>query len=98
MAEHTIEPGPPGGGWIRRLSPFLHAHRRNIGLALGFSVLGMSVTALTPVIEKLIVDRVIGGQQGRLWPWLALLLIAGAFGFAMAYARRFVGGRVALDV
>ncbi len=58
----------------------------------------MVVTGLTPVVEKVIVDRVVGGHQGQLWPWLALLLAAGVFGFAMAYVRRFIGGRVALDV
>ena len=98
-ASRTIEPAPPdAGGWIRRLSPFLAVHRRNILLALGFSVAGMVVTGLTPVVEKIIVDRVIDGHQGRLWPWLTLLLVAGVFGFAMAYVRRFIGGRVALDV
>src|SRR6476646_4360705 len=96
-ASRTIAPAPPdAGGWIRRLSPFLAVHRRNILLALGFSVAGMVVTGLTPVVEKIIVDRVIDGHQGSLWPWLTLLLVAGVFGFAMAYVRRFIGGRGAL--
>jgi ATP-binding cassette subfamily B protein len=98
-ASNIIEPASPdAGGWIRRLWPFLAVHRRNIMLALAFSVSGMIVTALTPVVEKVIVDRVITGHQGRLWPWLTILLVAGVFGFGMAYVRRFVGGRVALDV
>src|SRR5439155_9152902 len=31
-------------------------------------------------------------------PWLTLLVVAGVVGFVAAYIRRFVGGRVALDV
>ena len=58
----------------------------------------MVVGALAPVVEKVIVDRVIDGHQGSIGPWLALLLVIGAIGFASAYVRRFVGGRVALDV
>ena len=64
-APRTIEPAPPdAGGWIRRLSPFLAAHRRNVLLALGFSVAGMVVAGLTPVVEKVIVDGVIDGHDG----------------------------------
>ncbi|MEY2438334.1 MAG: ATP-binding cassette, subfamily bacterial [Acidimicrobiaceae bacterium] len=66
--------------------------------AFGVSVLGMAVAALTPIAEKIIVDDVIIGHRRPLAPWLALLIGAGVFGFFAAYIRRFVGGRVALDV
>ncbi len=95
----TPEAAPAGsGGWIRRLGPFIMAHKRNVAIAFGFSIAGQAVSALTPVIEKTIIDDVIVNPVKPLGPWLALLIIAGVFGFIAAYIRRFVGGRVSLDV
>src|SRR4051812_6721136 len=95
----TPEPAPPeAGGWLRRLWPFLMAHKRNVGIAFGVSIIGQAVAALTPLVEKVIVDDVIVTHQSSLAPWLALLIAAGLFGFGAAYVRRFVGGRVSLDV
>ncbi|HZP30077.1 MAG TPA: ABC transporter ATP-binding protein [Acidimicrobiia bacterium] len=86
------------GGWIRRLWPFLAAHKRKVAIALGVAVAGQVVTALTPVIEKVVIDDVITTHRQPLWPWLTLLLGAAVVAFGAAYVRRFVGGRVALDV
>lgn len=95
----TPEPAPPGtGGWLRRLLPFLMAQRRNVAIAFGVSVLGMAVSALTPLVEKTIVDDVIVTHRSPLAPWLVVLIAAGLFGFAAAFVRRYVGGRVSLDV
>src|SRR4051812_5585172 len=74
------------------------AHKRNVFIAFGVSILGQVVAALTPLIEKTIVDDVIVGHSSPLWPWLVLLILAGVFGFVAAYIRRYVGGRVSLDV
>jgi ATP-binding cassette subfamily B protein len=95
----AIEPAPPGaGGWVRRLLPFLAAHRRDVVIALGVSVVGQALNALTPLIERVIIDDVIVHQHRALAPWLTLLILAGVIGFVAAYVRRFVGGRVSLDV
>ena len=93
----SIEPGPAEAGWIRRLWPFIRTHRRNVAIAFGVSVAGQAVSALTPLVAKVIVDDVIDGTE-PLAPWIAVLVAAGVFGFAASYVRRFVGGRVALDV
>src|SRR3954470_18962234 len=95
----TPEPAPPeSGGWLRRMLPFLMAHKRNAFIAFGVSILGQSVAALTPIIEKTIVDDVVIAHNSPLAPWLFLLIAAGLFGFAAAYIRRYIGGRVSLDV
>ncbi|HEV3226875.1 MAG TPA: ABC transporter transmembrane domain-containing protein, partial [Acidimicrobiales bacterium] len=95
----TPEPAPPeAGGWLRRLLPFLMAHRRNVLIAFGVSILGQAVAALTPVAEKIIVDDVIINHRAPLAPWLTLLIAAGVFGFVASSVRRYVGGRVSLDV
>ncbi len=58
----------------------------------------MLVGAFTPVLERLIVDDVILGRRRPLAPWLVLLVGAGLFRFGAAHVRRYVGGRVALDL
>ncbi|MGI9032148.1 MAG: ABC transporter ATP-binding protein [Acidimicrobiales bacterium] len=85
-------------GWIRRLWPYLAAHRRDVFWAFGSAIAGLTVAAFTPVVEKVIVDDVIVAHRRALAPWLALLVAAGAFRFAVAHVRRYVGGRVALAV
>jgi ATP-binding cassette subfamily B protein len=99
MPDPTLRPAPPeAGGWIARLWPFLAVHRRDVAVALGASILGQAVAALAPVIEKVIVDDVIASDRRPLGPWVALLVVAGLFGFGAAYVRRYTAGRVALDV
>jgi len=87
-----------GPGWIRRLRPYLAAHRKDVLWAFGAAVAGLTVSAFTPVVEKVIVDEVVSGGSQPLWPWLVLLVAAGVFRFGVAHVRRFVGGRVALAV
>ena len=98
-ARPTPWPAPPeAGGWLSRLRPVLGAQRRDVVLALSAAVLGQGVSALAPVIEKVIVDDVITSERRPLAPWLALLILTGLFAFAAAYVRRYLGGRVALAV
>ena len=95
----TPQPRPPeAGGWLRRLSPFLFAHRRDVGLAFGMSVAGQAVAVTTPIILKIVIDDVIDTQVRPLAPWLTLLVLCGVFSFIAAYVRRFYGGRVSLEV
>ena len=92
--------GRPRGdkGWIRRLAPYLLAHRRNVIIALSAAVGGQAVSAFVPVIQAVIIDDVIVAQERSVWPWLLLLTAAAFISFVAAYVRRWVGGRVSLDV
>ena len=85
-------------GWIRRLLPWLVPHRRNVGLAFGAALLGSGVTAAVPAVQRQIVDQVVGKSRAAIAPWLLLLAIAAGIRFVSAYVRRFVGGRVSLDL
>ena len=73
-------------GWIRRLWPYLMAHRADVVTAFGVAVLGLTVSAFTPVIQKVIIDDVILERRRPLAPWLALLVAAGA-GAVLAIRR-----------
>ncbi len=95
----TPQPNPPGsGGWLKRTSPFLLAHKKNVLLAFGVAVVGQAVTAFVPVVSRTIIDDVIVKDDKSLTPWLLALVAMGLFGFGMSFVRRFAGGRVALDV
>ena len=85
-------------GWIRRLWPYLMAHRRDVILSFGAAFAGLAVSAFTPLIQKVVVDDVVLSRRRPLAPWLALLVAAAVFRFGVAHVRRFVGGRVALSV
>ena len=85
-------------GWIRRLAPYLRAYRRQVLLTFGAALAGLAVTALTPVIQKVIVDDAILTSRRSLALWLGLLVAAGLFRFGAAHVRRYLGGAVALGV
>lgn len=78
--------------------PFLAAHAKNAALSFGAAFVGMVLTALTPLVQRTIVDRVILENAAPLAPWLTLLVILGLIRFGLAFVRRYAGGRVSLDV
>jgi ATP-binding cassette subfamily B protein len=83
---------------MRRLAPFLAAHRKRAVIAFGAAVLGQGVAAIEPVLQRSIIDDGIVGHHRSIWPFLVLLVLAAAFSFWTAYLRRWHGGRVSLDV
>src|SRR5258706_10692733 len=94
-----VEPAPPGsGGWVRRLMPYLMAHRRNAILAFGLAVVGQGLTALAPLIQAILIDDVLIAHTQPLWPWLGVMIVLGAISFVSGYWRRFTGQRISLDV
>ena len=85
-------------GWVRRLLRWLAPHKLNVAIAFGASLVGTGVAGLTPVVQKIVVDDITGSTGDAVAPWLVVLVVAGAARFALAYVRRFFGGRVAVDV
>ncbi|HVM03363.1 MAG TPA: ABC transporter ATP-binding protein, partial [Acidimicrobiales bacterium] len=95
----TTAPAPAGrGGWVRRLWPYLRAHRGDAVLCFGAAVAGLTVAALTPLAQKVVVDDVVLGGSRPLAPWLGLLVAAGVARFGAAHVAPDVGGRLALAV
>ena len=85
-------------GWIRRFLPWLRPHRGKVAAAFGAALAGGAISAAVPAVERQIIDQVIVAHRQPLAPWLGLLAVLAVATFAMAYVRRFVGGRVSLDV
>jgi ATP-binding cassette subfamily B protein len=87
---------PPG--WIRRLLPWVAAHRRKVLLAFAAALVGSALNAVVPAVEQVIIDDVILHHRQPLWLWLGVLIAAAILTFGAAHIRRYVGGRVSLDI
>jgi ATP-binding cassette subfamily B protein len=67
-------------------------------LAIASSVIGVGFQAAGPVLVKLVVDDAVAGQTGRLGWLVGALVLMELSTFATAFVRRYLGGRLALDV
>ncbi len=91
-------PASAGDGWLRRLAGYCWRYPRAVILALGGSLLATAVTAAIPLIQRDIVDNAIFAHRQPIWPGATLLIIAALLNFGGVYVRRYMGGRVSLDV
>jgi ATP-binding cassette, subfamily B, bacterial len=94
---------PPGGGWLRKMWPYLRRHRRDVVLVFGAALLGVGITAVLPLLTRAIVDDAIvpdaeGHPARDLAPLLAAMLVLGLVRFGLSFARRFGAGRLGIDV
>src|SRR5581483_6098532 len=85
-------------GWLRRLAGYCWRYRRNVSIALGGALLATVATAVTPLVQRRIIDYVIVTHRHSIWPLAGVLLATAAVNFGGIYLRRYTGGRVALDV
>ncbi|WP_103348502.1 ABC transporter ATP-binding protein [Amycolatopsis sp. CA-128772] len=85
-------------GWIRRLSAAAWEHRLLVVLSLLAAAFGVGVQAATPLLVRTAVDDAVAGRTGGL-PGIAVFLVAlQVIAFGTAFARRYLGGKLALDV
>ncbi|GGO46945.1 ABC transporter ATP-binding protein [Streptomyces daqingensis] len=85
-------------GWARRLAGYCWHYRRAVVLAVGASLAGMGVMALVPLLTKVIIDDVVVGGGDGMVLWIGLLIAAAVVIYVLTWARRYYGGRLALDV
>lgn len=100
-AAPTATEGPrpaSGSGWLRRILGACWQHRSSVLWAFGASLLGMGVTAFVPLVQRAVIDDAVSGDTGSLGPLAALLVGAALIAFVAAYIRRYVGGRLSLEV
>ncbi|EOD69792.1 ABC transporter ATP-binding protein [Amycolatopsis vancoresmycina] len=85
-------------GWIRRLSAAAWEHRVLVVLSLLAAALGVGVQAASPLLVRTAVDDAVAGRTGGL-PGIAVFLVTlQLVAFGTAFARRYLGGKLALDV
>src|SRR5436305_7695117 len=95
---HQAHPAEAGQGWVRRLAGYCWRYRRNTVIAIAASLLAAVVTALIPLVQRRIIDNVILTHAESIWPLAIVLVIAALLSFGGVYVRRYMGGRVSLDV
>jgi ATP-binding cassette subfamily B protein len=67
-------------------------------VAFGASMVGMTLTALVPLVQRRIVDNAIIAHDESIWPLAAILVVAALLTYGFTFIRRYYGGRLALDV
>ena len=99
MSRETNGPTPVcERGWLRRLSGYCWRYRRNVVVALGGAVLATFVSLLIPLVQRQIIDNSIVTDKQPVGPLAIVLVGAALLNFAGMYLRRYIGGRLALDV
>jgi ATP-binding cassette, subfamily B, bacterial len=87
-----------GAGWMRRLARYCWRYPRIVLLALGGTLVVTGVTAGIPLIQRQIVDDLVGPGHQAVWPLAVALAVAAIINFAGLYLRRYRGGQLSLDV
>jgi ATP-binding cassette, subfamily B, bacterial len=94
----TPEPRPPGsGGWIRRLMPFLMAHRSAVYTSFGVALAAQIVAAIEPLLMAQIIDKGLTQHQPILI-YLVALVVTASVSLWWTYIRRWRGGQFSLFV
>ncbi|MQA16040.1 MAG: ATP-binding cassette domain-containing protein [Pseudonocardiaceae bacterium] len=88
----------PATGWIRRLAGACWSHPRLTVAALTASGIGVGMEAVTPLLTRLAVDDAIAGRTSRLGILVTGILAIAVLRFGTAFLRRYLGGRLSLDV
>ncbi len=88
----------PAPGWIRRLVSAALRHRAVAVTALVASALGVSLEAVGPLLTRVAVDGAVAGSTAALGGVVVAIGVLAVVRFGAAFLRRYLGGRLALDV
>ncbi|EHR62897.1 ABC transporter ATP-binding protein [Saccharomonospora cyanea] len=94
----THGPSRRSSGWIRRLTSACWRHPVLVVLALSAAVVGVGLQAAAPLLVRAAVDDAVAGDTSQLVGLAAALVGLHLLAFGSAFARRYLGGRLALDV
>ncbi len=93
---------PAPEGWLRRLIGYCLRHRFDLFGAFAAALVGSVIAAVVPLLTRAVVDRVVAaGSSGaavHVTPFVVALVGAGALRFGAGFVRRFLAGRLSLDV
>ena len=88
----------PHQRWLRRLIGYCWRYPRHLLLALGGSLLATIAAVVIPLIQRDIVNNAILAHRQPVWLGATALVILALVSFAGVYTRRYLGGRLSLDV
>ncbi|NMO90732.1 ABC transporter ATP-binding protein [Actinomycetospora sp. TBRC 11914] len=83
---------------MRRLSLDCWRHRGLTVASVGASTLGVGLESVGPLLVAVAVDRAVKGSTAGLAPIVAAVVALALVKFAMAFTRRYLGGRLSLSV
>src|SRR5699024_2618966 len=89
---------PRRAGWIRRLVATCLRHPVLVALAFGSAIVRTALQVATPLLIKEGVDNAVAGRTAGLTGIVIALVVLHVVGFGAAFGRRYLGGRLALDV
>ena len=95
---HPEADSPTRRGWIRRLTRTCAAHPVLLVTCLAAAALGTALTGITPLLTRRAIDDAVAHRLDDLPLVLGGLAALAAAGFALTFVRRYVAGRLALDV
>lgn len=88
----------PAPGWIRRVTGECLRHRGVAITALVSSAVGVSLEAVGPLLTRVAVDDAVAGSTAALGGIVTALLALAVVRFGASFARRYLAGRLALNV
>ncbi|SDG52321.1 ABC transporter ATP-binding protein [Klenkia brasiliensis] len=91
-------PATDRGGWLRRLVGYCLRHRGDLVGAFAAALVGSVIAAGVPLVVREVVDDVVAGGTRSVAPYVWLLVVAGFVRFAAGFTRRYLAGRLSLDV
>ncbi len=89
---------PARDGWLRRLVGYCLRHRGDLVGAFAAALVGSVIAAGVPLVVRQVVDDVVAGGAQSVAPYVWLLVLAGVVRFAAGFTRRYLAGRLSLDV
>jgi ATP-binding cassette subfamily B protein len=101
MSENSADDGSLRSNedrWIRRLAAYCWRFKTDVIVAVTGALVSTAALLVIPLLQRSVIDNVIVGRHGSVWPLAIGLLGAAAVNFGAVYMRRFYGGRMALDV
>ena len=92
------KPSSKPTGWLRRLTAECWRHRGLTLVVLVSSALGTGLEAAAPLVVRLGVNDAVAGVTSQIAGLVTLLAGLALIRFGAAYVRRFLAGKLALDV
>src|SRR6266567_1304487 len=96
--ESSMTSADPRQRWLRRLIGYCWRYPRLVIFAFGGSLLATIVMVIIPLIQRDIVNNAILSHRQPIWFGATALVIAALVSFAGVFTRRYLGGRMSLDV
>ncbi|MGH3071742.1 MAG: ABC transporter ATP-binding protein [Gaiellaceae bacterium] len=97
---HDVDPADlASGATLRRLFPLWWEQRRLVAIGLAFALTFTALSITIPIlIQRAIDESIVGPHDGRLLPYLGVILVLASLRFVVNFSRRFATARIGIAV